>query len=299
MWRGNSQYGNSVSNYLGTIAAKWANGTGVRWIGLACDLDAATVTMYENGNVRNTAASGQSTGVSMYPLASIDDGISTEAGSLVIRTLASEMLGSIPSGYTAWAETPPLEPVFVGYGEQALATGPVSVPGHAAGDLLVAFIQGSSTSVPALPSGWTNIGTSGTTSYTLGWRLCYKVDTDNSIATLTGFGTVVWCAVWSSAAVGAFAVSAEALSSTNGNVPALTLGGSGGSHVMASLVSNQGYAASAPSGMTLVGDGLTPNIAGGKWFAWREGPVSSWSAKATSWSGGAFFQTWSLEILPN
>jgi hypothetical protein len=101
-WRGNSQYGNDISGYIATHAgAGWAASSGVQWAGLACDLDAETVTLYDNGVVRNTLSYGTG-GSPMFPLIGFEAGLSGNATNTVLRTKAADFLGSIPSGFAAW-----------------------------------------------------------------------------------------------------------------------------------------------------------------------------------------------------
>lgn len=96
--RGNTQYG-TQAGFAGTTAGSgWAAANGVNWVGLACDLDAKTVEVIDNGVSRGTFSYTGTPGA-MYPYGAAG----TLSGAfLVLRVLASEFSGSIPSGYSAW-----------------------------------------------------------------------------------------------------------------------------------------------------------------------------------------------------
>lgn len=100
-WRGNAQYGTQDGS-LGTHAGLgWAASSGVRWAGIAVDLDTREATLYENGTQRNTVTYGTGGGT-MYPLLSYGDGHSGAASRVTLRLRTSEFSGSIPSGFEAW-----------------------------------------------------------------------------------------------------------------------------------------------------------------------------------------------------
>lgn len=98
--RGNTQYGTN-SGFAGTSSGSgWAASNGSRYVGLACDLDARSVTFYDNGTSVLTASYGAGGGA-MFPYG----GVSTISGAyMILRVLSSEFsISSIPSGYSAWA----------------------------------------------------------------------------------------------------------------------------------------------------------------------------------------------------
>lgn len=96
--RGNSQYGTQAGFAGLTGGSGWAAASGVNWVGLACDLDAKTVEVIDNGTSRGTFSYTGTPGA-MYPYGAAT---ALSGAYLVLRVLASEFSGSIPGGYSAW-----------------------------------------------------------------------------------------------------------------------------------------------------------------------------------------------------
>jgi hypothetical protein len=64
------------------------------------------------------------------------------------------------------------------------ATNTVAMPTHQAGDVIIAYaVNASATTIPTLPSGWTNRGSAANTPLGIAYRFAYKVATSSSETT--------------------------------------------------------------------------------------------------------------------
>jgi hypothetical protein len=64
----------------------------------------------------------------------------------------------------------------------------LATPAHSAGDTVFCLAFSSSAAIPSLPAGFTNIYVSA--SAFVNMRLCYKIDTTNSIASVTSLNSI-------------------------------------------------------------------------------------------------------------
>lgn len=97
--RGNTQYGNE-GGYIGSHAGSgWAAAGGAQVLGLAVDLDAFTVRVFDNG-VERVTISYASGGGPMFAYASAT---TISGATLDLCTKAVQFSYTPPAGYTAWA----------------------------------------------------------------------------------------------------------------------------------------------------------------------------------------------------
>ena len=120
---------------------------------------------------------------------------------------------------------------------------PLDIPAHAANDLIVAWAHGNAfTNVPALPSGWTNILSSGARTSGNPTRLYCIRDTGNTVNTLSlpsNTANIGFLVYRNASGAGAASMAAESGPATSYATPSL---GSltAGSWVIAGFDNNQG-----------------------------------------------------------
>jgi hypothetical protein len=189
-------------------------------------------------------------------------------------------------------------------GSAAAAAAAVTLPAHEAGDLIIVFAARSAgaapETVPSLPTGWTNIGTSQRDFWAT--RVGYKVAASSSETTGTWTNAVritalVYRGTDPTAPIGATATAG----SSSGNVttyPTLALSGS----TTPWVVGVAGHRTAdnvevAPAGMTnrvSNGAGFPAEVAAHD----TNGGVLSWSAQTVSMSGTGAWDAWTIEIKP-
>ena len=160
-----------------------------------------------------------------------------------------------------------------------------TIPAHVAGDLLLAFAHGVS-SLPSLPSGWTNVVTySGSARLQVGYRIATGPGTTSG--TWTDSSSLVIAVYRGAAGVGVSASTGG--SGSSGSLPALS-GLTAGSWVAGFGASNIGYPSSTPSGCTLRGSS-DPAL----WDS--NGTVASWPQKSFTLSASGAWVSASVEIV--
>lgn len=174
----------------------------------------------------------------------------------------------------------------------------LSVPSHAAGDLLVLFHRAPTT--PATPSGWTSVATFEAEFSGQIARVSFVKDTGNTITSVAlGGGSAETAAVlvYRDAGTPSNSATATAEPGPPQNLPTLTLAGGGESWVFAAAVLNQTVTASSSALVTRHSYATGPNIGGGEWIAGdTDGGLSTWSGESVTWSGGAYAAAVVLEI---
>lgn len=192
----------------------------------------------------------------------------------------------------------PSLPSELGFVEQEETDGPLNFGAHQANDLIVMFLRATgSTTPPSTPATWTSLLAS-STSFGGGWRIVWKIDTTNTETSYSMVGLQGWALLLRNAAIGASDTEIEVVG-TSSDLPDLTLTDPGNSTVYAGMSSNQTYAASTPAGLNLIGDNALPALGGGFSALWATDPeAETFSGYSTTWSNGAYVQTFAFEIVP-
>jgi hypothetical protein len=199
---------------------------------------------------------------------------------------------------------PTASPDVIGYFEQAsMGATTVTVPTHIAGDMVLLFLRSSSTTPPAVPSGWEAVIDCGTVALQNAWRIVSFIDAAGTLATIsTSLATHMWGAVVRGAEIGAVGVTAEALSGGSFSpwtaaLPTLALQAPGSAIVLGGANLNQGDTLSAPSAMTELGSNGSPNLGGGMWAVWESNAAeSSFTGRTTGAANGCYFSLWAIEL---
>ena len=184
----------------------------------------------------------------------------------------------------------------------AVTGSPFTLPAHAAGDLLLVFVRSGTTSLPTLPTGYTNIGTLVPTVGNA-FRLCWVIDDDNSRTTVAATNANQWgVLVYRGATgIGASQISDSGSGNETATIPALTLTDtSGESWVAAGASLNQARTLSAASGLTALLNNASPELGGGRWAMWDTAAgVASFASRTSTWTGqgSAFWGSWAVEVL--
>jgi hypothetical protein len=163
----------------------------------------------------------------------------------------------------------------------------MSVPAHAAGDLIVCFCRASGAGTPpGTPAGWTSHASSAST-ISSAWRLISKIDSDNTLNTLS-FAGVVAAGVGvyrGTSGIGAVAADADDNLGESAAVPSLSLNvGSGTSWVGAVAECNQTRTFTNSTGMTYRMDNASTGGGEANWFD-SNGGVSSYTGGNATWTG--------------
>lgn len=177
--------------------------------------------------------------------------------------------------------------------EGSAPSDPTDVPPHSAGDLIVVvgMAQSAGDAPPATPAGWTSILSEAGTGIIFAWRAIYKVDSDNTVGTIT-FGYTNHIHVYGGAGgIGAAAKNGETGPGTTATIPSLTLNISDGSSwVMTYAQNNQGLAMSVPSGMTLRTDASHADTHD------SNGGLASYAGGTVTWSSSGYWTTAAIEV---
>jgi hypothetical protein len=180
----------------------------------------------------------------------------------------------------------------------------VTVPAHAAGDMIIVIRRGgfSGDGPPALLPGFTNIIT-GTATFPYSARAQYITDTDNTVTSVSNSAGVTcqFLIISGGGSVGA----AGHLNSESSASPiafpdlALTVD-DGSSSVVGVVLMNQQRTIANPAGMDLMLQNYTPtNFGGGEFSSWiMEGATEFAGVETTFSGGGAYWHTIAFEILP-
>lgn len=198
---------------------------------------------------------------------------------------------------------------IAGVGYAYTATPPVGapdqldVPAHNAGDFIVCFIKSVATGVtPGLPAGFTDISSSAGV-FAVGYRVCYAIDTLNTINNVTSTNAAqMGIAVYSGVSgVGNIGVEPEIIYPMGDPIPFSTLALSAQSWVICWAAINQGgnWLAGNPIGMT---QRLVAGVALGSGNAsiWdSNGAIGSFTGLEayTDYAGGFVGQSVSVELL--
>lgn len=199
---------------------------------------------------------------------------------------------------------PTAPPVVIGYTEQdSGGAADITVPAHLAGDMVLLFLRSSSTTPPAVPSGWEAVIDCGTVAYQGAWRIVSFIDAAGTLATIsTSLATHMWGVVVRGAEIGAVGTTAEALSGGSftpwtAALPTLSLDAPGSAIVLGGANTNQGDTLSAPSAMTELGSNGSPNLGGGMWAVWdSDAAESSFTGRTTGAANGCYFSLWAIEL---
>lgn len=180
----------------------------------------------------------------------------------------------------------------------------VTVPSHAAGNLLVLMLKSSTGTAPSTPSGWTS-HVSQDLTIGAGWRVVSKVDADNSVTTISSsFASIIVVVVVKGGIVGASGALGEALVTNGGSqsLPNLTLDAPGECLVLVGVMSNQGGSVfSDLPGIYLLQDNTSPSLGGGNHGVFATSATqSSFTGQAVTvdTTFGAYVSAWAVELKP-
>lgn len=169
----------------------------------------------------------------------------------------------------------------------ATGTNSLTMPSHAAGDLLLMFAyRDGSTTAPALPAGWTDLNNGGTATNSC--RIAYKIAASGSevSGTWTNATSLICLVYRSDGIIGVGGVARSSAASTTVSYPALTMVNTEGTSWVAGFGAHRSVntnVQNAPTGMTNITSVLdaTDEAAAHD----TNGPVSSWSLTTVSVGG--------------
>ncbi|NGQ93377.1 hypothetical protein G5V65_21045 [Rhodobacter sp. HX-7-19] len=169
----------------------------------------------------------------------------------------------------------------------ATGTNSLTMPSHAAGDLLLMFAyRDGSTTAPALPAGWTDLNNGGTATNSC--RIAYKIAASGSevSGTWTNATSLICLVYRSDGIIGVGGVARSSAASTTVSYPALTMVNTDGTSWVAGFGAHRSVNTSVetpPTGMTNITSVLdaTDEAAAHD----TNGPVSSWSLTTVSVGG--------------
>lgn len=191
-------------------------------------------------------------------------------------------------------------PVLVAQTLAADDTG-IVVPAHAAGDLLLIVGRqkfASPSAPPSLQSGFTAVHTA-EPDFGYASTLQWAIDDENSIATLANSSGYTWCVMVYRGATGIGDTAVRDLDDvgTVAEFPTLAMDMiDGSSTVVGIVIANQQRTISVPTDMLVVQqhDG---SLGAGSFDAFEEPGAVAFAGRTCSWSGGAYWVTYSVEIL--
>lgn len=177
----------------------------------------------------------------------------------------------------------------------------IVVPAHEAGDLLVIIgrqVFGSPSAPPSLQSGFTALH-SAAPDFGFASTVQWAIDSSNSIATLANPSGYTWSVLVYRAVTGIGASDVRDLEDvgTVAEFPDLALmADDGTSTLLGVVIANQQRTISTPSGMTPVQqhDG---SFGGGSFDVFEQAGATEFAGRTCSWSGSAYWVTYSIEIL--
>lgn len=199
-----------------------------------------------------------------------------------------------PGTFVPEPEPADLPPRVITLAIQGAPASALTLPTHAAGDLLVMWLRSASGDTPpATPSGWTSHCTSSAGTHR-GWRVVSRVDGDNSITSVNE-ADQMWVAICRDAAVGTV-VSGAYASGTALAFPDMLLSRPGYALVLSGAAVSETRDLSSPVDQTKLTEA---DFAGGTWAVWASpGGQSNYFGLSTSWTGSANGQAFALELIP-
>lgn len=177
----------------------------------------------------------------------------------------------------------------------------VDVPAHEAGDMLVIIGRqkfAPPSGPPSLQSGFTALHTA-SPDFGFASTVQWAIDSSNTIATLANPSGYVWCVLVYRAVTGIGASAVRDLEDvgTVAEFPDLTLTATDGTSTLLGIViPNQQVTVSTPTGMTPVvqHDG---SFGGGSFDVFEQAGATEFAGRDCSWSGSAYWVTYSIELL--
>ncbi len=269
------------------------------WNHLAITREGTTVRAFVNGALVSTAASSIDFTNTSQLLFGKDSDIGG-AGQPVGAYLAEVRVTKGVARYAPRVVAAASQITYINKVEVFTSESFITVPAHAAGDLLVLFVRaGSTNTIPATTAGFTSVA-SATGSFEPGWRISFLHDLENSVTSVPKVAsTLVTLLIFRGAyAVGNTAVTSGVGPVTSINLPALSLQNTAGNSVALTGASyNQGVALlSAPSGLTSLS---VIAVGGSRFDVWRVDPSggASFAGGTVAVDQGFYGSSWSIELL--